>query len=368
MNLKIGTIIKNLRIQNKVTQDQLATFLGVTPQAISRWEAENGYPDIELLPSLAEFFSVTTDDLLGINRTEREKRLIEIYDEIKKQRELGTGEETLPYARQVLAEFPSDEKIQINLANNLCRAYMWNDSPDIKALKEAEKIYCTILEKTNNDTIKHHAILSLCSLYSNGLKNEFKLEQTIALLPPLKYSRESVKAWAFEGEKAIYHEQDYIEKLTDALGDALQGYIAYTLPNGSEKWDEKIAMLEWVIGLYKFIFGENLLYYHDRVASLYRFIATYRVAQKKYDETLTSLELMCDHIEALHRSKHGEHFSSLFSDRLTYLTPSEEFKDLVAHNRAWYTLNKNLTQDRYDPIRENERFKAIENRLRVIAE
>ena len=79
MNLKIGTIIKNLRMKNKVTQDQLATFLGVTPQAISRWEAESSYPDIELLPSIAEFFSVSTDDLLGLNRSEREKRLAEIY-------------------------------------------------------------------------------------------------------------------------------------------------------------------------------------------------------------------------------------------------------------------------------------------------
>ena len=70
MNLEIGAIIKNLRTQHKITQDQLATFLGVTPQAISRWEAGNGYPDIETLPSIANFFSVSTDELLGMNRTE----------------------------------------------------------------------------------------------------------------------------------------------------------------------------------------------------------------------------------------------------------------------------------------------------------
>ena len=52
MNLKIGTIIKKLRAENNITQDALATSLGVTPQAISRWESESGYPDIELLPAL----------------------------------------------------------------------------------------------------------------------------------------------------------------------------------------------------------------------------------------------------------------------------------------------------------------------------
>ena len=39
MNLKIGETIKNLRAERRVTQEQLSSFLGVTPQAISRWEA-----------------------------------------------------------------------------------------------------------------------------------------------------------------------------------------------------------------------------------------------------------------------------------------------------------------------------------------
>ena len=65
MNIKIGAIIKKLRAENNITQDTLATAIGVTPQAISRWESEGGYPDIELLPALADFFSVSTDELLG---------------------------------------------------------------------------------------------------------------------------------------------------------------------------------------------------------------------------------------------------------------------------------------------------------------
>ena len=40
MNVKIGSIIKKLRTENNITQDTLATAIGVTPQAISRWESE----------------------------------------------------------------------------------------------------------------------------------------------------------------------------------------------------------------------------------------------------------------------------------------------------------------------------------------
>ena len=68
MNVKIGAIIKKLRAENRITQDTLATAMGVTPQAISRWESEGGYPDIELLPALADFFSVSIDELWDTDR------------------------------------------------------------------------------------------------------------------------------------------------------------------------------------------------------------------------------------------------------------------------------------------------------------
>lgn len=74
MNLKIGENIKTFRIQRNITQEELATYLGVTPQAVSKWESQNGYPDIELIPSIADFFSVATDDLFGLNKAEKEVR------------------------------------------------------------------------------------------------------------------------------------------------------------------------------------------------------------------------------------------------------------------------------------------------------
>lgn len=75
MNIKIGANIKKLRTENNITQDALATAIGVTPQAVSRWESEGGYPDIELLPALADFFSVSVDELIGYRLSEREKDL-----------------------------------------------------------------------------------------------------------------------------------------------------------------------------------------------------------------------------------------------------------------------------------------------------
>jgi transcriptional regulator with XRE-family HTH domain len=65
MKIKIGEKIKKLRNRDNMTQEQLAEKLGVTNQAVSKWESEGGYPDIEYIVSMADYFKVTTDYLLG---------------------------------------------------------------------------------------------------------------------------------------------------------------------------------------------------------------------------------------------------------------------------------------------------------------
>ncbi len=67
MEHTLGKRIAQNRKRLKLTQDQLAEQLGVTAQAVSKWENDQSCPDITMLPKLAEIFGVTTDILLGYN-------------------------------------------------------------------------------------------------------------------------------------------------------------------------------------------------------------------------------------------------------------------------------------------------------------
>ena len=87
MNLKLGENIRNLRLQHKLTQEQLADRLGVSYQSISRWENGVTYPDIEFLPAIARHFSVTTDYLLGQDDIGKKKRIRKQIQSISKMRE-----------------------------------------------------------------------------------------------------------------------------------------------------------------------------------------------------------------------------------------------------------------------------------------
>ena len=64
VELKISEVISRERKRLDLTQEELAKALYVSPQAVSNWE-RGGYPDITLLPSIANFFGITVDELIG---------------------------------------------------------------------------------------------------------------------------------------------------------------------------------------------------------------------------------------------------------------------------------------------------------------
>ena len=65
MELQIGSNIRKLRIQRRMTQREVANSLSVTVQAVSKWEQGRSYPDLLLLLPIANMFSVTLDELFG---------------------------------------------------------------------------------------------------------------------------------------------------------------------------------------------------------------------------------------------------------------------------------------------------------------
>lgn len=69
-NIKLNEQITFLRKQNHMTQEGLAKALGVSNQAVSKWESSQCYPDIQLLPELSKIFNVSVDTLMGMQTTD----------------------------------------------------------------------------------------------------------------------------------------------------------------------------------------------------------------------------------------------------------------------------------------------------------
>lgn len=78
MNIIVGKKIYELRKSKNMTQEKLASEMGVSIAAVSKWETGNSVPDVLMLCSIADFFDVSTDELLG--RTKNKRKVIVVDD------------------------------------------------------------------------------------------------------------------------------------------------------------------------------------------------------------------------------------------------------------------------------------------------
>lgn len=127
MQLNLGMKIRQLRHRDGRTQEMLADALGITSQAVSRWESGGSYPDMEMIPSIANYFGITIDELFGYENN-REQKIQAILE--KADREIraiggflgkGNGDlsECVELLRTATEEFPEEPRILLKLGDAL---------------------------------------------------------------------------------------------------------------------------------------------------------------------------------------------------------------------------------------------------------
>lgn len=117
MSSTMGQIIKDLRKKNGFTQEELAERLGVTYQAVSKWENDTGMPDISQVVPLASIFGVSTDVLFGIaDTTENEEawKIVQHAGSIEKYGEIETYLNAYDVLLDGLKKYPNNLILMIN--------------------------------------------------------------------------------------------------------------------------------------------------------------------------------------------------------------------------------------------------------------
>ncbi|REC31636.1 transcriptional regulator [Enterococcus pseudoavium] len=107
MEMNIGPIILEKRKEKKVTQQELANFIGVSKASVSKWETGQTYPDITLLPILAAYFDITIDALLTYEPQLDNHEIQRIYGMLKEFLETKSSEEVLATIRSFVRRYYS---------------------------------------------------------------------------------------------------------------------------------------------------------------------------------------------------------------------------------------------------------------------
>ena len=115
--MKLGETILSLRRAAGYTQERLADMLGVSTAAVSKWECESSYPDITLLPRIAEVFGCSVDYLLGYDVTAR-TTVASVIEKVGSLHKALKFDEAISLLTQTLARYPGNTLVMFTLARH----------------------------------------------------------------------------------------------------------------------------------------------------------------------------------------------------------------------------------------------------------
>ena len=187
--IKLGEKIKSLRKQKNISQEVFANYLGVSFQAVSKWENGNTMPDVTMIPAIASFFGISTDELFDFNLFETEKQVEAICAESWKYRnsDVAKSEEIL---RKGLQRYPGNDIILNNLLYTL----------DYQTRAEEVISICkSLIASTKNDSVKYDACRILAACYKENGQVDL-IKPTLEMIPEIYFTKLELMASLLDGE------------------------------------------------------------------------------------------------------------------------------------------------------------------------
>ena len=207
--LYIAENLKALRKSKDWTQEEVAEAVGVSPQSVSKWERGDTYPDITLLPALANLYKVSVDTIIGMDKINETKAMSSIFKSGHDFLRSCDNESAIKVFTTALKTFPNDESLMAQLALVL------STESDTEKLKQAIDLCNCVLSGNPTEKVRHTTCATICLLYFK-LGEKHQAVNAAKNLPHIRESRENILA-ELVGEPDVDKINSYLRFLT--LGD-----------------------------------------------------------------------------------------------------------------------------------------------------
>jgi transcriptional regulator with XRE-family HTH domain len=368
MQIPIGQKIRALRRERDLTQEELAELLGVSVQAVSKWETGGGLPDISQLPPLASVFAVSSDELLGINVANEDAEVHRLVDEVYapvERGEIATDTQEYMYEkyRELLKRYPGNLKILSSMLGCGVNIYSFllDDKPQEKPalLAEIERTANTILTRSHDVTQLMGVRFWLLRLYCET-KDYDKAEEQLTQFPVGKdgdvYDIRDMRSWLLRSKgdwdalrkTRSENISQYVYKLLQEMRGLGGTLDALKLPDDAETvYRLNIAVYELLYG------GETVWFAPANIA--YQSLSAHYARRGDVEGAVAYLEthfkLMRSESERC--GKIVRFTSPLFS------TVEEDYSDRVSGYYDKGDFLAVLEYPVYDQIRSDPRFQAL---------
>ena len=372
MQIKLGEKIREYRRRAGLRQEDLASALGVTGQAVSRWEAVGGYPDIEMLPAIANYFHVTIDELFGY-QGERAEKLNEICDRAEKLLSVdGNTEACVELLRSGLLEFPNEGELIVLLGFALTQlgrecygikgnAVFGTDYTQFDAAYNGSNLYfreaTALFERALQMDIAHDDRLAVTTNLAILYLSMGEKEKAIAIAEkqdPVLVAKEVFLASASDGERCAHYCGEALLALMFALRVVIVRAIGAKVSLAkSEKGAEKLLA---VIALYESILDDgNCGEAHAEIGYLYALCAVLLSRTEDSEQALQYFDLGFTHMRA--------YVELSGSGQRTYTAPlvagvkyNSDTLPVKAKENAWLEIVMAAGEELQKAIRKNEKY------------
>jgi len=346
MEITLSGNLKNLRHAKGNTQEDLATYLDISFQAISKWERDEAYPDITLLPKLAAYYNVSIDDLLGTGKI-REEAKIEEYSKISDgyQRKFDNAANHALWS-EAIKEFP----------NNLIALSGYVGTLGDDRADEIITVSEQIFRESELPSLRYDVIWNLCHLYKRLGKTEKATEYALKA-PQLDITKDFLFSFILDGDEAVNH----IRGNLSIFCDLLFGQINTMLKKGNFTNEErKLAFSKSLKAFELFFEDEDYGFYSTRISTLYLRLAECDATDKNTGDTLKNLAKATEH--GIKFLTQGGFVRTSFLVKSTIHEDGHQGYPNSADNDAREILDA-MKQENFDFCREDAAFKAIEAKL-----
>lgn len=276
MNINLAEQLKTLRKENNISQEKLAAYLGISYQAISKWENGNTYPDIQLLPEIARFFGVTIDELLQVEKLDEQALFDEYTSKAEEFFRNGEDMETvLTLWKEAYHKMPNNIRVREFLMST------YFDTDKVKYSQEIIELGMEIYNSDANMYYKGQAIREVARTYAE-LGDILKAEQWVLKSTQINHCQEVLFSEILDGDEMV----EQISFFTHwALEELL--YMA-----------RRIAFLED---------EKTTLSAADRIETLKTVSQLYETVYKDDDMSFESLQMLyLTHIQIVEQEIHAE--------------------------------------------------------------
>ena len=194
MGLYLSENIKKNRRESNLSQEAFAERLGVSFQTISKWERGECYPDIEMLPKIANFFGITIDALMGADQYQEKEYVDTLQEELRKCDIMRDEAALVKKAEEGLRKYPN---------NHLIMAWIVYGAQNINPKRSIE-LGEYLMSNCRNQHILNWARTELCYAYYKAGRQNDGIESA-SRLPTMAQTRQAVLSDLLTGEKQLSH-------------------------------------------------------------------------------------------------------------------------------------------------------------------